>query len=61
VASADGREPTEEGSPNGHGHRAFEPPLLEKFDDLQDLILLDPVHEVLEEEGWPHARSAGAD
>lgn len=37
----------------------FEAPVLERFDDLQDLILLDPVHEVTEEEGWPHARSAG--
>src|SRR5262245_14231434 len=35
---------------------AFEAPVLERFDDLQDLILLDPVHEVSEEQGWPHAR-----
>jgi len=33
---------------------AFEPPALEKFTDMQDLILLDPVHEV-DERGWPHA------
>jgi len=32
----------------------FEPPALEKFTDMQDLILLDPVHEV-DERGWPHA------
>lgn len=32
----------------------FEPPVVEKFADMQDLIMLDPVHEV-EEEGWPHA------
>jgi len=31
----------------------FEPPALEKFTDMQDLILLDPVHEV-DERGWPH-------
>lgn len=36
--------------------QTFEPPVIERFDDLQDLILLDPVHEVSEEEGWPHAR-----
>ena len=30
------------------------------YDDLQDLILLDPVHEVSEEEGWPHARPSDA-
>ena len=29
-------------------------PVLESHDDLQDLLLLDPVHEVTEE-GWPHA------
>src|SRR5262245_13871423 len=34
----------------------FVPPVIERFDDLQDLILLDPVHEVSEEAGWPHAR-----
>ena len=32
----------------------FDSPVLEKFDDMQDLILLDPVHEVAEEQGWPH-------
>lgn len=29
---------------------------LEKFTDMQDLVLIDPVHEV-DERGWPHARS----
>jgi hypothetical protein len=32
---------------------AFEPPLLEKFTDMEDLLLLDPVHEV-DGRGWPH-------
>src|SRR5947209_11519095 len=26
--------------------RTFEPPLLEKFTDMEDLLMLDPVHEV---------------
>jgi hypothetical protein len=39
--------------------RAFEAPTLEKYDDMQDLILLDPVHEIDEEEGWPKAKAAG--
>lgn len=26
---------------------------LERFDDMQDLILLDPIHEVDQQEGWP--------
>jgi hypothetical protein len=31
----------------------FRAPKLEKFTDMQDLILLDPVHEV-DSRGWPH-------
>lgn len=31
----------------------FRRPTLEKFTDMQDLILLDPVHEV-DTRGWPH-------
>jgi hypothetical protein len=34
----------------------LEPPVLERFDDMQDLILLDPVHEVDEDAGWPHMK-----
>lgn len=34
---------------------SFEVPVLERFADLQDLLVLDPVHDVTEE-GWPHAR-----
>ena len=32
---------------------SFVPPVFEKFTDLQDLLLLDPIHEV-DEIGWPH-------
>jgi hypothetical protein len=28
-------------------------PVLEKFSDLEDLLLLDPIHDV-DAEGWPH-------
>lgn len=45
-----GLAPPEPGSSRG----AFDPPRLEKHSDMQDLILLDPVHEV-DERGWPHA------
>jgi hypothetical protein len=31
----------------------FNLPVLEKYDDMQQLLLLDPIHEV-DEEGWPH-------
>ena len=31
-------------------------PVLEPFGDMKDLLLLDPVHDVEEEAGWPKAR-----
>lgn len=37
----------------------FKAPRLEKFTDMQDLILLDPVHEV-DSRGWPHVASGPA-
>jgi Coenzyme PQQ synthesis protein D (PqqD) len=38
---------------NGGAPLRFTAPVLEKHTDMQDLILLDPVHEV-GAEGWPH-------
>lgn len=39
----------------GQGHKeAFSGVVLHKFNDMEDLLLLDPVHEV-NEMGWPHA------
>lgn len=35
----------------------FENPLLEKFSDMQDLLLLDPIHEVNVEDGWPSVKT----
>ena len=32
----------------------LERPVLEKFTDMQELLLLDPIHEVTDA-GWPHA------
>jgi hypothetical protein len=37
----------------------FIEPTLNKFTDMQDIILLDPVHEV-DARGWPHANPTGA-
>lgn len=31
----------------------FELPQLEKYEDMQDIILLDPVH-MVDDQGWPH-------
>jgi len=33
----------------------FEPPKLEKFSDMQEFLLVDPIHEV-DEAGWPHKK-----
>lgn len=46
----------------GDGSRAavfagFQPPLVEKFEDMAELIKLDPIHEVTES-GWPHVAAA---
>ena len=42
------------------GRKPFTPPRLEKFTDMQDLILLDPVHEV-DSRGWPHVKNGRTD
>jgi hypothetical protein len=45
---------------SGVGDRVpFPAPVLSKFTDMQDIILLDPVHEV-DARGWPHAAPASS-
>lgn len=36
------------------GPDGFETPVVEAFEDLQELIAIDPVHEVDPMQGWPH-------
>ena len=38
------------------GKEAYLPPVFERFTDMGDLLLLDPVHEVEDEKGWPHPK-----
>lgn len=38
----------------------YEPPHVEVFEDLADLILLDPIHDVNEQLGWPAVRTEAA-
>ena len=40
--------------------RPFEPPILEAFTDLQDILLLDPIHDV-DDAGWPVAAATAPD
>lgn len=37
----------------------FAPPVLQKYDDMQDLIMLDPIHQV-DETGWPARKPAAS-
>jgi len=39
-------------SNNGHEKPSFNPPSLNKYSDMQELLLLDPIHDV-DEAGWP--------
>lgn len=58
-------------SPNGHSPEAkivvesdslqrltdlFEPPLISKYSDMQELLILDPIHDV-SDAGWPNPKS----
>ena len=39
-------------SNNGHDKPSFKAPLLHKYSDMQELLLLDPIHDV-DDAGWP--------
>jgi hypothetical protein len=34
----------------------YEPPQVKKYDDMADLLLVDPIHDVAAERGWPDRR-----
>jgi hypothetical protein len=42
--------------PVGTGRQPFIAPSLSRYDDMQELLLLDPIHEV-DDSGWPNARA----
>lgn len=54
VPVEDGAAPDPVWSPVPPAEGRYGVPVLERFDDMEDLLLLDPVHDV-EETGWPHA------
>jgi hypothetical protein len=43
----------------GGARAAFEPPVLQVYTDMEDLLMLDPIHEV-DETGWPSRPAGGA-
>lgn len=44
-------------APPAGGPRPFDAPAIQKFTDMQGLLLVDPIHEV-DAMGWPHADAA---
>jgi hypothetical protein len=51
--------PTAESNGTAHPERSpFEQPALQKFTDMQDFLLVDPIHEV-GDAGWPHSPATG--
>lgn len=43
-------------SPKTHPEKlSFDPPTLQKYTDMEELLALDPIHEV-DEMGWPNAK-----
>jgi hypothetical protein len=38
-------------------YEPYSPPVVDTFHDLKELILVDPVHEIDEIDGWPHRPS----
>jgi hypothetical protein len=40
--------------------QAFSPPVLQKYTDMEEMLLLDPIHEV-DEHGWPNPQRPAAD
>jgi hypothetical protein len=57
VRAANGAEAPVQSAPNGAEPPAtpFEPPVLEKYTDMQQYLLVDPIHDV-DEKGWPATR-----
>ncbi|HBB32702.1 MAG TPA: pyrroloquinoline quinone biosynthesis protein PqqD [Cyanobacteria bacterium UBA8803] len=47
-------DPTDQTKANGK-KLSFEPPALQKYTDMEELLALDPIHEV-DELGWPNAK-----
>ncbi len=35
--------------------KSFNPPVIQKYSDMQDLLMLDPIHDV-DQEGWPEPK-----
>lgn len=52
ICNATGEQVAAEPEPPALSRTAYEGPELSSYSDMQDLLLLDPIHDV-SEEGWP--------
>ena len=52
-SATDGAAPADSAAPGA----AFEAPVLHRYTDMADFMLVDPIHEV-DESGWPHQKVA---
>lgn len=52
--AANGDRARRPAAPTADDRPPFVKPLLQKYTDMADLLLLDPIHEVDEGQGWPH-------
>jgi hypothetical protein len=43
---------------DGAAHLPFAAPVLDRYTDMQELLILDPIHEV-DDAGWPHTIAGG--
>jgi hypothetical protein len=59
IAPVETSEPAPSVSAPSGDRIPFDPPRLEQYTDMQDIILLDPVHKV-DSQGWPNPAPAAA-
>lgn len=57
--AANGHSAAVNGAANGTAKPLFEAPVLHKYTDMEDLLLLDPIHDV-DESGWPNTNPNNA-
>src|SRR5262245_61956847 len=56
IAASEGTEQNESPAGDNPSKVPFVPPQLGKFSDMQELLLLDPIHDV-DDAGWPQAKT----
>ena len=56
AADPDAPSPAHDAAATGGAARPFRAPVLQKFTDMQEMLLLDPIHDV-DARGWPHQKS----